>query len=302
MPTAFTIVRWARNRATSPPPTPHPRKLSCSLISRGGGVLLLACALLAAGSAQQPAPPPAPTPALQQRLLGAFQVDQRALLTYSHREHVTVVKDGKTQRTTTRVWYVHGRAVNETTARNGVPLTDSEQTLEHSYALKRAQAAAQRPAPPIGELEFSGRSYPFSRLAHDYLFQPLATRLWNGRTTWVYEASPNPDAKARSREEKLLLHSAGEVWVDVEDQHVVRIQIHATSPVRYGFGLLAVVHEADLLLELQRIQPGVWLPQTTAFHAQATVLMVDSIARAKEQLAYDYQPLEAARMEPLPGN
>lgn len=283
-----------------PRPMPHRRKPFCSPISRGGGALLLAGALLAAGWAQQAAPPPAPTPDLQQRLLQAFELDQRALLTYSHWEHVTVVKDGKTQRTTARVWYVNGRAVNETTARNGVPLSDAEQALEHSYALKRAHAAAQRPAPPIGELEFAGRSYPFSRLAEDYLFRPLITRLWNGRTTWVYEAAPNPEARARSREEKLLLHSAGEVWVDAEDQHVMHIQIHATSPVRYGFGLLAVVHEADLLLDLQRIAPGVWLPQTTAFHAQATVLMLDTITRAKEQQAYDYQTMEAARRHPLP--
>jgi hypothetical protein len=278
----------------------HPRKLSCSPISRAGGALLLACSLLAAGWAQQPAPPPAATPELEQRLLDAFQADQRALLQFSHMEHVTVVKDGHTERSTTRVWYVHGRAVNETTARNGVALTGSEQALEHSYALKRAHAAAQRPAPPIGELEFAGRSYPFARLAHDYLFHPLAAHLWNGRPTWVYEAVPNPDARARSREEKLLLHSAGEIWVDAGDQHVVRIQMHATSPVRYGFGLLAVVHEADLLLDLQRIAPGVWLPQTTAFHAQATVLMLDSITRAKEQQAYDYQRLEADRQDPTP--
>jgi hypothetical protein len=290
MPTASITALWARNPATTPPRrTPRPRKLFCSPVSRHGGALLLACALLTTGRAQQVAPPPAANAALQEQLLQAFQADQRALLTYTHWEHVTVVKDGQTERSTTRIWYVHGRPINETTARNGVPLTDAEQAREHGYALKRAAAAAQRPAPPIGELEFSGRSYPFSRLAQDYLYRPQGTRLWNGRPTWVYEAQPNPDARARSREEKLLLNSAGEVWVDAEDQHVVRIQIHATRPVRYGFGLLAVVHEASLLLELQRVAPAVWLPHTTSFHAQATVLMVDSITRAKEQQAYDYQ-------------
>lgn len=270
---------------------PLPRNRFCSPVSRAarGCALLLLCLLPGAGWAQQPAPPPAPTAAFEQRLLDAFAADQRALLQYTHREQVTVERDGRTERSTTRVWYIHGRAVNETTARNGVPLTDTEQAQEHQYALKRARAAAQRPAPPLGEIEFAGRSYPFSRLAQDYLYSEPVSRQWKGRAIWVYQANPNPAVHARSHEEKLLLHSAGEVWVDAQDEHVIRIQLHATQPVRYGFGVLAVVHQADLLLQLQRVKPGVWLPETTAFHAQATVLLVDSIQRAKVQDADDYQ-------------
>lgn len=253
------------------------------------GLAILGLALVARAQDLPPAPPA--TPALEQRLTEAFQQDQRALLGYTHREHVVTRKDQQKEGRTLFVWYVRGRAVSETTALDNRALRDEELRAEHARACARAAAAAERKPPPLGVIEFGGHSYPFARLAHDYRYGNPRTVLWNGRATWIYDAIPNPDVRARSREEKLLLHSRGEVYVDAEDRHVVRMAIQSTGAVRYLLGMLATIHHADFLLELQRVQPGVWLPQEAGFHLQATVLLFDHLTRSKETRYYDYLPV-----------
>ncbi|MGH8128641.1 MAG: hypothetical protein ACRD0Y_00580 [Terriglobales bacterium] len=244
------------------------------------------CALLA--PAQTPAPPPPASPALEQRLIAAFQRDQNALRAYTHREHVVTRKDKDLDGRTLLVWYVHARPVRETIALDHRTLSKDERTAEHGRACERAAAAAKRTPPPAGVVEFGGHTYPFAKLAHDYLYSNPRTVQWQGRTTWAYDAVPNPHAHARSREETLLLHSRGEVYVDAADEHVVRLSIHSTATVRYLLGVLASIQQAGFLLDLQRIRPGVWLPAEADFHLRATVLLFDHIVRSKTTAYFDY--------------
>lgn len=254
----------------------------------------VAAMALAALAAAQP-PPPAPPPAeqIKAQLIANFQRDQTALEAYTHHEHVVTMKDGERDARTLRVWYVHGHEVNETIALDQRKLSAAELSAEHQRALKRAEEAAQRPPAKTGVLVFGGHEYPFAKLANDFVYGKAEVRQWNGRTIWVYPATPNPHAEGRSREETLLLHTAGEVWVDAADRHVIRVSVRLTSPARYGLGVLATVHAAALDLVLDQHAPGVWLPAETDFSLQATVLFFKDITRAKHTTYSDYQPLQS---------
>lgn len=256
---------------------------------RPGLATLLALTALALAARAQAAPPPAAD--IEAAIIANFERDQQALVTFEHHEHVVTVKDGERDARTLRVWYVNGHAVSETIALDDRTLSPAELAAEHQRALDRARAAAQRPPAPTGVIEFQGHTYPFARLAHDYVYTNPQTRQWMGRTFWVYQATPNPAVSSRSREESLLLRSSGEVWVDAEDQHAVRVMVHTTKPVRYGLGVLATIHQAALDLTLERQAPGLWLPAHAAFSVNATVLLFDSLHRAKTQDFSDYIPL-----------
>jgi len=275
---------------------PRFRKPFCSPASAAAAALLLAWLSLAGlplTTPQSPDPqsaPPPPAAAIQARLIAAFQGDQEALLRFQHLEHVVTSRDGRRDGRTLRVWYVRGRAVSETIALDSRTLSPQELTAEHQRALQRARAAAQRPTAPAGVVEFDGQRYPFAKLADDYLYLDPQPRLWQGREIWVYQARPNPATASRSRAESLLLHSQGEVWVDAADLHVVRIALHTTSPVRYGLGVLATIHAAKLELDLQRHSHGVWLPAHADFQLSATILLVKSLTRSKQQSFSDYTP------------
>ena len=275
---------------------PRFRKRFCSPASAVALALLLAWLSLAGmpvATPQSPDPqtvPPPPAAAIQARLIAAFQSDQETLLRFQHLEHVVTSRDGRFEGRTLRVWYVNGRAVSETIALDSRALSPQELAAEHERALQRARSAAQRPMAPPGVVEFDGQRYPFAKLADDYLYLDPQRRIWQGREIWVYQARPNPATASRSRAESLLLHSRGEVWVDAGDLHVVHIALHTTSPVRYGLGVLATIHAAKLELDMERHSPGVWLPEQTDFQLSATILLVKSLFRSKQQSFSDYTP------------
>lgn len=276
-------------------PSYFPNKGVARHYSKAVLLSVLSAALLwsAAGGAQTSAQVPPPASQIRDQLIANFLSDQQALQGYVHSEHVITEKDGAREGHTLRVWYVNGREVSETTAFDQRPLTAEERASGHEAALKRAAEAAQRPPAKAGMLVFGGQEYPFSKLANDFVYGAPAVRTWNGRTIWVYPATPNPHAQGRSRQETLLLHTAGEVWVDAADLHVMRITIHLTAPVKYGFGVIATIHSAALNLTMDRHGPGQWLPQTTDFKVKATVLLLKTISRAKQSTYFDYHEAEA---------
>lgn len=259
-----------------------------------GLIALAALAVLRAGAAAQfQAPPPAA--AIKSRLIANFQQDQAALLDLVHREHVVVDKDGAVDGRTLRVWYVNGHEVSETVALDARELSPAELAAEHARALQRARDAARKPPAPTGLIQFENQSYSFARLADDYVYGPAHTIAWNGRTVWVYPATPNPAVPSRSRAESVLLHSSGEVWVDAADLHVIRISLHTTAPVRYLLGVLATIHTARLDLQMERRAPGFWVPSEADFSLHATVLMLRSLDRSKQQQFFRYHEAAAAR-------
>lgn len=237
---------------------------------------------------------PAPTAALEQLLTRKFAQGQAALREYVYREHVITQKDQSRDARTLIAWYVHGRPVSETVALDIRPLSRAEITAEHQRACARAAAQRQRKPPPLGVLEFGGHSYPFARLARDFLYTNPRAIVWHGRMTWAYEAVPNPATQARSHEEMLLLHSRGQVYVDAEDEQVVRISLHSTKPVHYAYGLVATIHQANFLLELQRLGPGLWLPAEADYHLDATILLVEHMVRSKQERFFDYTRASAS--------
>lgn len=232
--------------------------------------------------------------AIKSRLIANFKSDQLGLERFVHQEHVCTNKDGVRDARTLRVWYVNGREVSETIALDNRRLSPEEIAAEHARALERARQAGLRPSPPAGMIVFEGQSYSFEKLAGDYVYGPAETRTWQGRTVWVYPARPNPNAPSRSRAESLLLHSQGEIWVDAEDMHVIRVALHTTAPVHYGLGVLATIHRAELDLQLQREAPGLWLPAEADFSLDATVFLVKRLERSKTQTYSAYSEAASA--------
>lgn len=232
-----------------------------------------------------------PIESMRALLIRNFSQDQAAVLRFRHREHVIETKNGKVTDKTQLVWYVNGHAVSEITGYGNQPLSPAQQAVEHGKAMARAKQMASREPAPIGVIEVNHKQYPFAKLADDYVYGPGTVMQWQGRTVWVYPAEPNPNASDRSSEENVLLSSRGEIWVDAQDLHVVRIQIHNFEPVKYLLGVLATVHQAQLDLELQRYAPGVWLPETADFSFRATILLFKNLSSSKTQIFSDYVPM-----------
>lgn len=246
--------------------------------------------LLSAAWGQQPPSALSIRPAV----LKHFTADQEALSQYRHLERIVLTKNGQRSDRTVRVYYVHGRAVAPEIALGGKALGPKARAAQEKAAALRAQQLAQRPPPPPGMLEFQGHNYAFKELAEDFRYGPGKVVQWHGRTTWVYPAYPNPNGPHRSRAEEVLLGSEGTVWIDAQDLHLVRVQMHTFRPVKYFGGLLATVHAARLDLQLERVAPGIWLPRRIAFHVQATILLLKQFQESKVETYWGYSRVHAA--------
>jgi hypothetical protein len=245
--------------------------------------------LLPAAWAQAPAESPPAAETIRARVVANFTADQEALVGFVHTEHVVTARNGERDGRTLRVWYVRGHEVSETIAVDGRSLSRAEVAAEQKRAADRAAAMEKRQPARAGVFEYQSQTYPFTDLSNDYIYGPPNVRVEQGRTLWVYEASPNPGAARRSTAEQLLLHSEAEIWVDAEDLHLVHITIHTTAPVRYGLGVIATIHSAGMTLDLERYAAGVWLPRSAGFSLQATLLLLKSLDRSKQQEFSDYR-------------
>lgn len=267
----------------------HPLRYPCRVLVLAVAIVLAAGLFAGTASGQSLTAAP-PIESMRSLLIRNFSNDQAAVLRYRHTERVIEKKDGTVTDKTQLVWYVNGHAVSEITGYGDQPLSPAQRAVEHRKAMERARQLAGREPAPVGVIEVNHKQYPFAKLADDYVYGPGKVMQWQGRTVWVYPAEPNPDAPSRSQEEAVLLSSRGEIWVDAQDRHVVRIQIHTFKPVKYLLGVLATVHEAQIDLELQQYKPGVWLPETADFSFRATVLLFKNLARSKTQIFSDYVP------------
>ncbi len=238
------------------------------------------------------ATPPALPPVAQLRplLLHNFIQDEMANTHFSHVEHDEIGRNGKWEGYTATMFYVKGHPVRQITALDARQLSPQELAGQANAARQTATDDAKRDWAPFGVVKVSKEQIPFSQLANDYLYGTPSLRTWRGRPTWVLPMTPNPDNKSRSRAEDILLSSRGELWVDAQDLHVVRIQIHMFQPVRYLLGVLATVHAANLDMQLERYAPGVWVPQKVQFGANATIAFLKHWSESKQQDFWNYQP------------
>jgi len=233
---------------------------------------------------------------LRALLIHNFQQDQAALQRYSYLEHVVALRNGVREGRTFYVHFINGHPVSETVALDDRALRPEEREAEHRRALQRGRDAAAKPPAPANSIEVNRKRYSFEKLANDFQYGPAHLATWRGRPTWVFPATPVPGLRSGTPEEQMLLTAQGEIWVDVADRHVVRVTIHTTAPVRYYFGLGAVVHHAAIDLELQRHRPGEWLPASSDLEVSATVLLVKPVVQSKQSTYSDFRPLVA---EPL---
>lgn len=235
--------------------------------------------------------------AIEARVIRNFTRDQFANWRYRHSEKITIVKNGHAESRMVRIRYIGGHADARVLAVGGRgPLRPWEIAAQRRAAARRARALAHRPPMQAGGFRFRHHWYGFQRLANDFLYGPGVERPWRGRMIWVYPLRPNPAVRGRTLEEKILLYSRGQIWIDARSLHVARIQLATFAPVHYWLGLLATVQSAGLDFRLHPRSSAVWLPAYVHFFVRSRILLFRHFSESKTQLFSAYTRLEDARL------
>jgi hypothetical protein len=158
------------------------------------------------------------------------------------------------------VFYIEGLPFRRLVKRNGQPLSaeevNLEQQREQNFHLQVPERKRRKAQGPLAE-----RISLNEELVSRYSFDLLGREAINGRSTYVLAYRPQrDDLPVRRRLDRLLNKLTGKVWIDEQDNEIVRLEGHLAEKVTLWGGLIATVRKLEGEFEQTRTDEGVWFP------------------------------------------
>lgn len=152
------------------------------------------------------------------------------------------------------IFFVKNRQITQTVTHNGKPLSPGDAKKEIDHVKKQIEDAEK------------GRQsqYGISQAQILRLIKLTNERrvIVRGRSTIVFDAAGDPNAKANGMMERAVEAMQGTVSVDEESGHVQDTNVQGVRDVKLGGGLLANIHKGFLLhVVTEPRKDGVWLVQ-----------------------------------------
>lgn len=122
----------------------------------------------------------------------------------------------------------------------------------------------------------------------------------DGILCYRFAAAPNPDYRPPVEKARVLAGMRGEIWIDKQTGHWVRVRAEVTQPVEFGFFIAKVKPGTSFELDQQRVG-DVWLPKRFTQNVNASLLGLYGY-RTKEEFTFsDYHEstLQAQAQTPL---
>jgi hypothetical protein len=198
---------------------------------------------------------------------------------------------------TYHVIYVAGYEIDTLVAKDGKPLSESQQAQENEHSRKqieKAEARARRKSSSrdkdIGIATFLRTSLFTHPHWDEYRAHPVV----------VFDFGPNPSYKPRDLNERLAHSLEGVVWVDPEAQEVVRLQAWLDRSVKLAGGLLARVNQGSALaFEQAPIESQLWMPTYAEAKYSGRVFLFKGL-RGKIIIHYgDYRKFHVETVEKI---
>jgi hypothetical protein len=102
----------------------------------------------------------------------------------------------------------------------------------------------------------------------------------NGRVALVLECSPRPGYRPSNMRARVFEKTRGKIWVDKNENELVRADVEVFDTVNIGFGLFGRIEKGTRFrLEREKIADGAWLPTLQSMRFAARIMMVKSMNR-----------------------
>ena len=193
---------------------------------------------------------------------------------------------GKTETRRYEVFHVKGRPIRKQVALNGRPLQGAAaQKEERRVKEKVDDVLDDRTARELPEVRLS-------QVLARYDFETVGREQVEGRPTLVFSFAPVP-GKRDLEADFVLRRLAGRIWVDEEEQELVRAELRNTEKIKLAFGLGASVSSLDMTLAFRKIEDGVWLPSRIVFGASGRKFVFVGFKMRTRALYSRYRRFEA---------
>ncbi len=194
-----------------------------------------------------------------------------------------------------QVFYVANTAVFQHISRDGKPLSTEDARKEQERVDKQ-----------VAKLKSGGNKrdkdeFRLSNALKDATFSDAHREVVNGRATLVFDYKGDPHAKAENLGQEIMRHLAGKLWVDEQDDAIVRFTGSLDENFRVGGGLLVNIRKGSWLdLTQSRINGEIWFPAEFTAHVDGRFLLVKGFDGDMRQTFSEYRKMKTS-VTILPG-
>jgi hypothetical protein len=236
------------------------RKLSLLI----AGSVLLASGVQVSYAAQSDASEPLPNP--EQLRARVFENEKKSAaqkeryLCDVRQETAQLNKDGTVKSQESKDYerfFVNGREIDRLLAKDGKPLSASDERKEQERAAKEiTKFSDPKQVKKAGDQEQKQIEMFLQALRYTGGHREFR----NGQKIVVYDLAGDPDFHPANLEQRFAKAVAGRIWIDEESGELMELRIHTERDVKIAGGLLANLHKGFRFNLQQTRQPdGVWL-------------------------------------------
>lgn len=133
-------------------------------------------------------------------------------------------------------------------------------------------------------------------LSRYYDFERVADEPVEGNPHYVLAFKPKNGKdipKAKSREEKVLAHLAGKLWIHPTDFSIVRSDSRLVSPIPFAIIDLVSLRDLHIQYEAFKLDDKVWMPRQMEVSYQVRVLYFNTIRERQKASMRNYAKFES---------
>ncbi|HEX4164495.1 MAG TPA: hypothetical protein VHZ55_03395 [Bryobacteraceae bacterium] len=198
------------------------------------------------------------------------------------------------QSKTYRMLMIDGSPYQRLLEVNGEPISRTQcqaesEKLKNEVVRRRYESATQRRS-RIADFESTRAEEHLlmQQMAAAFNFRLLDEEQVDGTPCYRLAATANPDYRPPVEKARVLLGMRGQMWVDKQHFHWVKVKAEVTQPVSFGFFIAHV--KPGTQFELDQMPVGeYWLPKYFIEKVNANVLGLYGYRSQEESLYSDYQ-------------
>lgn len=177
---------------------------------------------------------------------------------------------------------------------NGKPLTAEQRAKEDARLKRLIDDPSQMSAKRKEQQDDDRRTREMVKAMPDaFTYQYAATR---NEEPWgeveVLTFKPNPNFDPPNQETKVYRGMEGEMWIDLADLRLAKIQAHLFRDVQFGWGILGHLDQGgQFIVEQKPVNGRHWEPSHMVLNFTGKVLMFKTLKIRQDETTTDYRPV-----------
>ncbi len=239
-------------------------------------------------------------PLIVQRSAAVNSRDWQAQISFSDTEREVRSKVDENGRVTSqqsktyRTLMIEGSPYHRVLAVNDEPLSGAQQAeeqakLDREIARRRNESPSERKARISKFNEARAEEHLLmQQMVSAFQFKLLGEEQVGGVSCYHLQADPNPAYRPPVEKARVLTGMRGQMWIDKQQYHWVRIKAKVTEPVSFGFFIARVKPGTEFELVQSPVGPF-WLPEKFTEKVNASVLGLYGYRSQVETFYSDYK-------------